>query len=294
MRILVVGKSGQVARSLAAVAQDSEIVLVAHGRPALDLCQQETIERAVTEVAPDVIINTAAYTAVDQAEAEEAVANETNAVGPGHLAETAGRHGVPLIHISTDYVFDGTADHPYAETDAVAPASAYGRSKLAGELAVSQAQPQSLIVRTAWIVSPYGKNFCKTMLRLAGEHPKLRVVADQVGSPTYAPHLATALLAIAGRIAADPGAIKWGAYHLANRGHASWYDVAVATMVAAARHGRPSVPVEAITTADYPTPARRPANSRLDCSKAVALLGVTMPDWQDGIAACIATLVEDD
>lgn len=293
MRILVVGKSGQVARSLTAAAQGGDTAITARGRPELDLADPAKIERAIDEVAPDVIINAAAHTAVDQAENEEAAAHEVNAAGPRHLAELAGRHGIPLIHISTDYVFDGMANHPYAETDAVAPMSAYGRSKLAGEDAVVQAQPQSLIVRTAWVISPYGKNFCKTMLRLAGEHTKLRVVGDQVGSPTYAPHLAVALIDIAKRIAADPAAIQWGVYHLANSGYASWYDVAVATMDTAARHGSAAVPVEAITTAEYPTPARRPANSCLNCAKAATLLGVTMPHWQDGVAACVAALATE-
>ena len=191
---------------------------------------------------------------------------------------------------TTFHVFDGMEDRPYAETDDVSPTSAYGRSKLAGEDAVAQLQPQSMIIRTAWIISPYGNNFCTTMLRLAERRSSLRVVGDQIGSPTYAPHLAVALIDIARNIVADPAVIRWGVYHLANSGYASWYDVAVATMDAAARQGRPFVPVEAISTAEYPTMARRPANSRLDCSKAASLLGVTMPHWKDGLASCLAKL----
>lgn len=292
MRVLVVGSSGQVARSLAADRSLAGVSVIAKGRPELDLTSPATIAAAIAETTPDVIINAAAYTAVDQAETEEAEAAALNVDGPGALAGLAREHGIPLIHISTDYVFDGEADHPYGEGDAVAPASAYGRTKLAGEQAVLAAQPQSLVVRTAWVISPYGRNFCKTMLRLAGTHAQLRVVGDQVGSPTYAPHLATALLDIAGRITKDRTAVEWGVLHLANSGYASWYDVAVATMSEAARRGLPNVPVEAITTADYPTPARRPKNSRLNCDKAGERFGVTLPSWQDGVAACVAAIAE--
>ena len=198
---------------------------------------------------------------------------------------------IPLIHISTDYVFDGQSDQPYRETDAVAPMSAYGRSKLAGECAVAAAQPRSLIIRTAWIISPYGRNFCKTMLRLAGEHPQLRVVSDQIGSPTYAPHLAAALIEISRFVVDNRDGVRWGIYHLANRGFASWYDVAVATMSEAGRNGLANAPVEAITTAQYPTPAHRPLNSRLDCAKALDEFGVALPSWRDGVAECVAAIV---
>ena len=294
MRVLVVGAHGQLARSLVAHRAEAGMEIIARGRPHLDLTSPDTVVAAIADVAPDVIINAAAYTAVDQAETEEQDARALNELGAGVLAHEARVRDVPLIHISTDYVFDGQSDQPYVESDPVAPMSAYGRSKLAGERAVAAAQPQSLIIRTAWVVSPYGRNFCKTMLRLAGERPQLRVVADQVGSPTYAPHLAAALVDMAKQIMRGREDVNWGIYHLANGGFASWYDVAIATMKEAGRNGLASVPVEAITTADYPTPARRPQSSRLDCSKALEAFGVAMPPWQDAIAECVAAIAQRD
>ena len=291
MRILVAGNSGQVARSLAELSSD-QIEIVALGRPELDLLQPETLSNAIEHVQPDVIINAAAYTAVDQAENEEEAAFALNRDGARALAEAAAARGIPLIHLSTDYVFDGSSQSPYRETHQVAPASVYGKSKLAGEQAVQAAQPQSLIVRTAWVVSPFGKNFCKTMLRLAGEHPKLRVVDDQIGSPTYAPHLAAALVEMARFIVAQRETVPWGIYHLANAGWASWCDVARHTMTSAKDAGLPNVSVEAITTAEFPTPAPRPANSRLDCSKAESNFGIVLADWKSGIATCVARLAE--
>ena len=290
MRVLVAGARGQLARSLVSSSAFDDVSVVARGRPELDLTSKETIALTIDETKPDIIINAAAYTAVDLAETEEREALSLNSHGPHMLADEAAGRDIPLIHISTDYVFDGTSDHPYTENDPTAPASAYGRSKLAGEEAVRSAHPQSLIVRTAWVISPYGRNFCKTMLRLAGEHPKLRVVSDQIGSPTYAPHLAEALLDIARQVVGDRDHSVCGVLHLANGGYASWFDVAQATMKEAERHGLASVPVEAITTADYPTPARRPYNSRLNCDKAHDVFGVTLAPWQDGVAACVAAI----
>lgn len=291
MRILVAGKSGQVAQSLAEL-HSPEITIVALGRPELDLLQPTSLTAAIDRVAPDIIINAAAYTAVDQAESDREAAFALNRDGAQALAKAAAGRNLPLIHISTDYVFDGLGQEPYRETDPVNPTSVYGQSKLAGEQAVTAAQPQSLIVRTAWVVSPFGKNFCKTMLRLAGEHPRLRVVDDQVGSPTYAPHLAVALVEMARKIVTQAEGTEWGVYHLANTGWASWCDVAKQTMVVANETGLPSVPVDAITTAEFPTPAPRPANSRLDCSKADANFGIVLADWQAGIAACVARLAD--
>lgn len=292
MRVLVAGKSGQVARSLAELSSDSCEVMCL-GRPELDLLKASTISDVIEAVAPDIVINAAAYTAVDQAESEEAAAYALNCDGAGTLAVAIAERNIPLIHISTDYVFDGKAQAPYRETDPVGPTSVYGKSKLAGEQAVLAAHPQSLIVRTAWVVSPFGKNFCKTMLRLASEHPKLRVVADQVGSPTYAPHLAIGLLEMARSAAAHRDETKWGVYHLANSGWASWCDVAKHIMEAAKTVGLPSVPVEAIGTADFPTPAPRPASSRLDCPKALESFGVALPDWHEGIKECVTRLAQE-
>ena len=291
MRILVVGNSGQVACSLAELSSDT-CEIIAIGRPDLDLLDARSIVNAINRTTPSLIINAAAYTAVDQAESEEAAAFALNCDGARELAVAAAERDIPLVHISTDYVFDGKGETAYRESDPVAPSSIYGKSKLAGEQAVLAAQPRSLVVRTAWVVSPFGKNFCKTMLRLANEHPKLRVVDDQIGSPTYAPHLAAALVEMGKKALAQRDETPWGIYHLANRGSASWCDVAKQTMTAAEEAGLASVPVEAITTAEFPTPAPRPANSRLDCSKAEANFGIVLADWQSAITACVHRLAQ--
>ncbi|MEM7749861.1 MAG: dTDP-4-dehydrorhamnose reductase [Pseudomonadota bacterium] len=289
MRILVAGNSGQVACSLAELSSE-KCEIIAVGRPELDLLDASSISAAIERTAPNLIINAAAYTAVDQAESDKAAAFALNCDGADQLAVAAAAGSIPLIHISTDYVFDGKGETAYREADPVAPSSIYGKSKLAGEQAVIAAQPMSLIVRTAWVVSPFGKNFCKTMLRLAQGHPKLRVVDDQIGSPTYAPHLAAALVEMGNLAVAKQHDAPWGIYHLANRGSASWCDVAKQTMTAAEKAGLASVPVEAITTAEFPTPAPRPANSRLDCGKAEANFGIVLADWKSAIDDCVQRL----
>lgn len=291
MRLLVAGNSGQVAQSLAELSS-KECHITCLGRPELDLLKPETLQPAIDRTSPDVIINAAAYTAVDHAESDEAAAFAVNCDGARALAKAASSNNLPLIHISTDYVYDGRSDSPYKENDPVAPTSVYGRSKLAGEKEVRSGQPHSIIVRTAWIVSPFGKNFCKTMLRLAGEHPKLRVVSDQIGSPTYAPHLATGLIELAIAINDQRSEVDWGVYHLANGGEASWYDVAIQTMLHAEQCGLASAPVEAITTAEFPTAAQRPPNSRLNCLKAEEKFGIVLADWRSGIKACVERLAQ--
>ena len=291
MRILVAGKSGQVAQSLAELStNDWKITCL--GRPELDLLKPETLQAAIDRTSPDIIINAAAYTAVDQAESDEATAFAVNCDGARALAKAASTNDLPLIHISTDYVYDGRSDRPYKENDPVAPTSVYGKSKLAGEQEVRSEQPHSIIVRTAWIVSPFGKNFCKTMLRLANENPKLRVVSDQTGSPTYAPHLASGLVKLAIAIKAQRAEVDWGVYHLANGGEASWYDVATQTMIHAKRCGLASAPVEAISTAEFPTAAQRPVNSRLSCIKTEEKFGIVLADWRSGIKACVERLAQ--
>ncbi len=214
----------------------------------------------------------------------------STATGLASLAAAARLRGIPIVHVSTDYVFDGTKPAPYVESDATSPLGAYGRSKLEGEVAVAAANPQHLVLRTAWVYAPYGQNFLRTMLRLARERPELRVVADQQGCPTYAPHLAEAILDIAARLAPGQAASAWGTYHATAAGETTWHGFADAIVCAAARLGIPQVPVIPITTADYPTPARRPANSRLDCSKLERTFGVRLPPWQDGVEACIRAL----
>jgi dTDP-4-dehydrorhamnose reductase len=239
-----------------------------------------------------VIVNAAAYTAVDKAENEPDAAMALNADGPARLAEAADRMGAVLIHLSTDCVFDGEKADPYVEDDAAAPISVYGRSKLAGEEAVRAVTERHIIMRTSWVFSPFGTNFVKRMLQLASDAEKLRVVADRQGCPTYAPHLAEAILAVARAVTADPANAPFGTYHAAGTGATTWCGLACETMRISASLGGPSVPVVPITTADYPTPAPRPANSRLDCTKLAAAFGVTLPPWQQGVAECVARLQE--
>jgi len=241
---------------------------------------------------PDVVVNAAAYTAVDKAETEPAVARAVNALGAEHVARACAAHSVPIIHISTDYVFDGTKDSPYVEDDPTAPINVYGRTKLEGEQRVAKACERHLILRTAWVHSPWGANFVKTMLRLATTRPNIGVVDDQKGSPTYAPHLAAIVLAVAARVAADPAAMRWGVYHAVGGGETTWFGFAREIFLSARKHELPAAEVTAITTADYPTPARRPANSRLNCDRLRQSFGLELPDWRLGVESCVARLSE--
>ncbi len=292
MRLLIAGWQGQVARALVELAPSAaDVEAFAVGRPGLDLCNAATIKRAMTDFHPDVIINSAAYTAVDKAESEQEAAFALNRTGAGLLAEEAAKRGAAIIHISTDYVFDGRKSAPYAETDAVAPQNVYGHSKLQGEQAVRQMNPEHVIARTAWVYSATGSNFVKTMLRLAGGRDSLRVVDDQIGNPTYAPHLAKALLEIARKVRHTPRDDQWGTYQLAGVGDVSGCGVAREVFRVSAELGGPSASVTPISTADYPTPAARPKNSRLDCSKAEQMFGVALPDWREGVRECVTRLL---
>jgi dTDP-4-dehydrorhamnose reductase len=239
-----------------------------------------------------VVINAAAYTAVDKAEAEPTQASVVNALGAEYVARACAASSIPMIHISSDYVFDGMKGSAYREDDPTGPINAYGRSKLDAERRVAEACEQHLILRTAWVHSPWGENFVKTMLRLAADRPLIRVVDDQIGSPTYAPHLAKIVLAIATRVVADPQRTHWGIYHAVGAGETTWFGFAREVFRLAAEHGLPAAEVVAIATADYPTPARRPANSRLDCDKLRLLFGLELPDWHVGAQDCVARLVD--
>jgi dTDP-4-dehydrorhamnose reductase len=295
-RILVAGdpRDGQLARALVEASRtDGRFTVIAAGRPRLDLLDGDILGRAIDETQPDLVVNAAAYTAVDKAESDSAAAFALNCDGAAALARVAGERGCPIIHISTDYVFDGTKPGPYVEQDPPNPIGVYARSKRDGELAVAAANPRHLILRTAWLYAPYGHNFLRTMLRLARERPQLRVVADQHGSPTYAPHLAEAILAIAARLHGGEHPAPWGTYHAAAAGETTWAGFAAAIVEAGARLGVPQVPIVPITTAEYPTAARRPANSRLDCSKLERIFGVRLPPWRQGIEDCIAALARE-
>ena len=289
MRLLIAGAQGQLARAMIELAPAAaDVTAFAVGRPALDLTAPASVLSALADFKPDVIVNAAAYTAVDRAEQEPEAAMALNAEGPARLAEAAARRGAALIHISTDCVFDGAKSSPYVEDDPTAPLSAYGRSKLAGEEAVRAAAERHIILRTSWVFSPYGANFVRTILGMARERDELRIVDDRYGCPTYAPHLALAILSVARAVTNGRGA--WGTYHAAGTGAVTWCGFARVVMRHSAALGGPSVPVVPIASAEYPTAAARPANSRLDCTKLARRLGISLPPWQDGLADCMERL----
>ena len=297
MKLLVTGTSGQLAQSLLEAGLATGIDIVAIRRPQLDLAVPASIRPAITSARPDLVVSAAAYTAVDKAESEADLAMRVNGAGAGMVAETCDKLGIPLIHLSTDYVFDGTKPSAYLEGDPTGPVSVYGRSKLAGEAAVQAACARHVIVRTAWVYSPFGNNFVKTMLRLAASKPEFGVVDDQIGCPTYAPHLAQAVLQIAAGVLQDNAGFAggsggpWGIYHASGAGETTWCGFAREVFRLSGERGGPVVKVNAITTADYPTPAKRPANSRLDCGKLAAVFNVRLPDWRHGAAECVSRLV---
>ena len=292
MRVAVTGKQGQVAQALASAAPAHGIDLVRLGRPELDLAEPHSIREAILAARPDVIISAAAYTAVDKAETEKELAFAVNALGAGEVAKVAGELSVPIIHLSTDYVFDGQIPAPYAEEDTVGPLSVYGASKLEGERRVGQATLNHAIFRTAWIYSPYGKNFLKSMLQLAETRDEVCVVADQLGCPTSALDIAQALLVAAGRLRESADPHLRGVFHMAATGEASWAEFAEEIFRLAEGYGRRSVRVRPITTAEYPTSARRPANSRLSTGKLEQVHGLRLPDWRVSLASTMKVLLE--
>jgi dTDP-4-dehydrorhamnose reductase len=279
--ILVTGGTGQVGTALRQSGSTFGVEIVAPGRDALDLTSPASIEAAVGSRDWAAVINCAAYTAVDKAESEADAAYAVNAVAPELLALATAAHGVRLLHVSTDYVFDGSRPGFYAEDDPVAPLGVYGASKEAGERGARAANPDHVVLRTAWVVSPWGHNFVKTMLRLGAERKQLRVVDDQRGCPTSAADIAETLLTIATQ--GGPA----GTYHFVNAGEASWCELARFVFDRAGM----DVAVEAITTADYPTPARRPANSRLSTDKLQRIFGIRPRPWQDAVGEVVDTLM---
>jgi dTDP-4-dehydrorhamnose reductase len=291
MRVLVTGERGQLARSLAVRAAGIPgLVLHAAGRPELDLERSESIEAAIRAAAPDVVVNAAAYTAVDAAEDEPERAFRINGEAAGEVAAAARRQGARIIQVSTDYVFDGTGEGPYSETAQTRPIGVYGRSKLEGEQRVAEANPDHVVLRTAWVYSPFGHNFVKTMLGAAAKRSELTVVADQRGSPTAAADIADGIIALIGQWRERPGLGLGKTYHLAGTGVASWFDFATAIFAEAARHGLPAAEVRPIRTADWPTRAARPANSVLDSSRFGADVGYRAPPWRQSMAAVVAEL----
>jgi dTDP-4-dehydrorhamnose reductase len=269
------------------------VPLVRIGRPRLDFDRAETIEDVVAEIAPSLIVNAAAYTQVDAAEANVAAAWAANATGPARLADCAAERQIPLIHISTDYVFDGLKGAPYVEADPVSPQGVYAKSKLAGERAVLERAAEAIVLRTSWVYAETGHNFVRTMLNVAKTRDHLRVVSDQKGCPTAAADLARAILSISERLSASVrGDGDARLFHAAGTGWTTWYDLAVAIFAAAAELGRVPPRIEAISTAEWPTPARRPPDSRLDCSLLEARFGVRLPDWHASLRRTVMAIVE--
>ncbi len=295
MRVAVMGHNGQIARALAETGAGRGIDILRLGRSTMDLAQPKTVLPALLDAGADIVVNAAAYTAVDKAESEPDAAQAINVEGAAAVARAARELGIPVIQISTDYVFDGRRERPYHEDDHTAPLGVYGRTKLAGEVAVAHENAQHVIVRTSWIYAPFGNNFVRTMLQLALSQAEVGVVADQHGCPTAALDVAAAILVMAERLLDEPVPARelTGVFHMAAQGEAVWADVAEAVFERSAALGGPSARVKRISTANYPTPARRPANSRLDCSKLASIYGLVLPPWRESLDRCVARLVAE-
>lgn len=290
MKALVIGgMSGQVARELAAL-DDPAFNIIVRGRPDTDLANAASLSATIADIQPDVVILSGAYTAVDQAESDQAAARAINAAGPAAVGAACAAAGIPVVHLSTDYVFDGSKTSPYVETDATGPLTLYGSTKLEVEQTLAASGAQHVIVRVSWVHAPEGKNFVRTMLRLAKTRERLNVVADQIGRPTYAPHLAIALRDIAARLVLDPGA-PTGLFHMTVSGEpCSWRQFAETVFDASKVRGGPAAIADPIPTSAYPTPAKRPANSMLHCSRIADAYGMILLDWRDGVEACVAAI----
>ena len=291
MKILLTGKNGQLGFELQrALAPLGEVVAV--GTQDCDLADADALRELVRRVAPDVIVNPAAYTAVDKAESDEATARAVNAVAPAILGEEGAKLGALVLHYSTDYVFDGTAKKPYREDDPTAPLGVYGRSKLAGEHALRASGAQHLILRTAWVYAARGNNFLRTMLRVGAERDEVRVVDDQIGAPTSARRIADATASALEQWLGADATERAGTYHLTSAGRASWFDFATGIFEHAVARGLIArVPrVQPIATAEYPTRARRPAYSVLDCSRFENAFGIQLPDWRVGLESVLDEL----
>jgi dTDP-4-dehydrorhamnose reductase len=289
--ILLFGAQGQLGRELVAAAHQAKLEVHGPREEEIDIADPQAVGDAIARLRPDIVVNAAAYTDVDRAESETDLAWRVNAIGPEVIADSVGRAGIPLIHLSTDYVFDGTKSGPYAEDDPVAPIGAYGRSKAAGEVAVRQAAPRHLILRTAWLYGRHGGNFVKTVIRLAAEREEIGIVADQFGSPTSAADLAQAIVRVAPRLLQAEA--PYGTFHLAGDGATSWFGFAekIVAEQAGITGRRPKV--TPIATSEYPTAARRPLNSVLDCARFAETFGISLPSWQDSIGQVVASILAE-
>jgi dTDP-4-dehydrorhamnose reductase len=292
VRIYVIGSEGQVARALREAATDDDcIVLTCSSRNDFNLLRRSGIDQALTDFRPDVVINPAAYTNVDKAESEPELAYAVNRDGAQIVAAAAALQGVPVIHFSTDYVFDGKKTAAYLESDPVNPQSVYGSSKAEGEAAVAAANPRYVVLRTSWVYAPYGTNFVRTILRLADDRDRLRVVNDQLGCPTYAADIATAAIAVAKQVAGAGWRNEHaGVTHLAGPNALSWCGFARKIMQQSGRRGRRSVPIDPIATSEYATAAVRPANSRLSSARLAKLFGLHIPPLDHSLSVCMDRL----
>jgi len=291
--ILVTGGDGQLGASLLGLPAVEGFELVAPGLDALDFTRPDTIDAVMTGTSWAAVINGAAHTAVDRAEQEPSLAWMINAAAPAQIARHCAALGVPMVQVSTDYVFSGDKDGAYIETDAPGPLGVYGASKAAGEFAVRSAVPRHVIARTSWVVSPFGSNFVKTMLRLGAERDSLRIVDDQHGAPTSAQDLASALMSITLRLI-DERAAPTGVFHIANRGETTWRRVAEAVFERAEAYGRRAPLVHPISTLEYPTPAKRPLNSRLSTERLEREYGLVLPDWRESIDRIVDQLLQPE
>ena len=290
IRLLVFGSTGQVGRALQVAASLGDFKVIALTRSQADLTNQQAISAAVAAVQSDVVVNTAAYTAVDRAESDSETAFAVNAEGARHIAEACAANQLPLVHFSTDYVFDGRKLGPYVETDAVNPLGVYGKSKLAGEVAVRDVCPQHIILRTSWVYAAEGQNFVRTMLSLAKERCELKIVNDQYGCPTAAADLARLLLNILPALGNANAA--WGTYHATGKGITTWYDFAreIFRLREEITGAKPPV-VNPVPTRGYPTPSPRPVNTSLDCTRLREIFGQTLPPWQSSLAPAVSEIL---
>jgi dTDP-4-dehydrorhamnose reductase len=288
--ILVAGKTGQLARCLVDVGGQRALPIVAVKRPELDLEDPGSIDRVVNAILPQAIVNAAAYNAVDMAESEPERAFAVNRDGARRLAASARSLRIPFVHVSTDYVFDGRKSSAYCEDDAPCPLSVYGQSKLEGEIAVMDTNPDALVLRTSWVYSPYGTNFLKTMLRIAGTRDVVRVVDDQRGAPTAASDIARAIVDALGQVLEQSTRGRAGIYHVTAGGETTWYGFAKAIFAGWCGRGHRVPKLEAIGAADYPSAVERPANSRLDCSKIERAFGIRLPIWPTSLGDCLDVL----
>jgi len=284
MKLLVIGENGQLGWELCIRGANQGFDIVALDLPEFDITEPSIVKKAVSQTGVLLIINASAYTAVDKAESESELAFAVNRDGPAYLAASCAEAGIPLIHISTDYVFDGRKKEPYLETEPVSPLGIYGQSKAAGETEIRNTLKQHIIIRTAWLYGLHGNNFVKTMLSLGKEKEILSVVADQYGCPTYAADLADAILMIASQIS-ERRNVTWGTYHYCGKGETTWHGFAEAIFDLAKQYDSLMVKkIVPITTAEYPTPAKRPANSGMDCSLITKNFGISLRPWQESLA----------